>query len=248
MANIVETIVDHSPPVSGVSIPLATSIWIEFDRLMDETELSNCIFLEGPDTDQFVGPGLIELTNPDNISQGSMDGFLRSPGYTGIAEGTFTITGIDGHTEVTFRPTLPMAPSTTYTVHIVECLDANGDTISGHVTWTFETGTGSIQELPSNISTSVLAQALRAPGLAPLSVNPLTLITSAPKNHSVMQSRELAEIDVIFDKDIDATSVSKENISIIAYPATDHPNLEINAQGDIMFDVEVSGHYLKLKI
>ena len=63
-----------------------------------------------------------------------------------------------------------------------------------------------------------------------------------------MQSRELAEIDVIFDKDIDATSVSKENISIIAYPATDHPNLEINAQGDIMFDVEVSGHYLKLKI
>jgi len=215
---------------------------------MDESELENSIFLEGPDTDQFVGPGLIELTNPDNISQGAMNDFLRSPGYAGIAEGTFTITGIDGQTEVTFTPTRPMAASTDYKVHIVECLDVDSNTVSGHVTWDFQTGTGSIQELPSNISTSVLAQAFRAPGMAPSAVNPLSVVSTTPRDHSVMLSHYLPEIDIVFDKDLDEDSILPENISVVAYPTSDHPNLSVSAQGDLAFEVEVSGHHLKLKI
>jgi len=251
MANLVDVITDHYPPVSGLSIPLGTAIFIQFDRLMNEASLADSIFLEGPDTDQYVGPGLLELNYPQNVSQGAMDDFLRSPGYAGIAEGTFTITGLSTptpHTEVTFVPKLPMAPSTTYKVHIVETQDADCNTVSGHVTWSFETGTGSIQELPNNISTSVLAQAFRAPGMARAANNPLSIVDSNPKNHSVENSQYLPEIDIVFDKAIDPNSVLPQNISVVAYPSSDHPNLDVSHQGDVMFDVTVSGNHLKLKI
>ena len=84
-------IIDDTFPGSGdVGVPLQSAITVLFDRAMDHTELQLDFFIEGPDTDQFIGPGLLELTSPANISQGDLDNFLRSPGYAGLVQGVFT--------------------------------------------------------------------------------------------------------------------------------------------------------------
>jgi hypothetical protein len=252
MANLVDIIVDHYPPVSGISIPLSSTVTITFDRLMDTSSLEDTLFLEGPDTDQFVGPGLLDQAYPNNVSQGELDDFLRSPGYKGIVEGDFTFEIVSGTvtsgTKVTFTPNKPLAPSTSYNVHLVECLDDDGNTVSGHITWPFESGTGSIQVLPSNISTSVLAQALRAPGLAPSAVNELSVVSVTPEDHSVEISQYLSEIDINFDKELDPNTIDSENISVTTYPTTSHPNLVVNSQGTVAFALTTSGTHLKIKI
>ena len=47
MANLVDIISDHFPPVSGVSVPLKSTIWIDFDAHMDIDSLQESFFLEG---------------------------------------------------------------------------------------------------------------------------------------------------------------------------------------------------------
>jgi hypothetical protein len=256
MSTIRDIIVDNFPPVSGLSIPLGTTVSITFNRMMLTTSgLSDTFFLEGPDTDQFVGPGLIEVQQyPDNISQGELSDFLMSPGYRGIVDGTFSYLTVSGGsiptsgTQLIFTPSKPLAPSTSYTAHQGETYDASGVLISGYVTWSFETGTGSIIALPNTISTSVLAQAFRAPGMAPSASNPLSVISTTPKSHSVEQDISLTEIDIEFDKNLDATSISSDMISIVSFPATEHPNANVKATGELVFNYEVSGNMLKLKI
>ena len=94
MANLIDVIIDNFPPVSGISIPLGSTITLSFNVPMDEAGLSETLFLEGPDTDQYIGQGLTELVDPSNISQGELDDFLKSPGYKGIAQWTFSFESI----------------------------------------------------------------------------------------------------------------------------------------------------------
>ena len=255
MSNLVDVIVDNFPPVSGLDIPLGSTISVTFNILMNVSGLQNSLFVEGPDTDQFVGPGLLEQQFPQNISQGALDDFLRSPGYQGIVQGTWSSTTVPippsnttSGTEIIFTPRQPLAPSTTYIVHIVQTDDAYGNVVSGYVDWSFETGTGSIIQLPNTISTSVLAQAFRSPGLSPAAVNLLQVVSTTPCDHSVQNDEHLQEIDVVFDKEIDPASVNPDMISIQAIPLTSHPNVNVNAQGAIAFNVTVSGNILKLSI
>ena len=80
MANLLDIIQDTFPADADVGVPLLSQITVLFDREMDEVSLDESFFVEGPDTDQFVGPGLAFLEFPNNTSQGDINDFLKSPG------------------------------------------------------------------------------------------------------------------------------------------------------------------------
>jgi len=248
MADLIDVISDYFPPASGVSIPLQSEVTVQFSIEMDTDRLEEDFFLQGPDTDQFVGPFMAELIDPSNISQGDLDDFLQSPGYTGIVQGTFSFVTVSGvSTELTFSPTNPMAPLTLYTAFIGETLDADGNTLTGSVTWSFETGTGSIEELPSNISSSILAASPQA--LSQLaSQTPLTIGKTIPADHSVQNDVDIEEIVVEFNKNLDSDSITDDNVTVETIPATDHPGASANAHGELAKELTVEGNRLKIKV
>jgi hypothetical protein len=250
MANLLDTIVDYYPPASGVGLPLSTKVSVTFDRLMDVSGLQDTLIMEGPDTDQYVGAGLLELSNPNNISQGDLNNFLRSPGYRGIVEGKFDFETISGvRTKVTFTPNQALFPSTGYTVHQMETPDASGNTVSGNLTWSFDSGSGSIQELPSNLSTSVLASLVQNGWVAtPTAIGALRVVKVTPADHSVECDVHLDEIVVEFDKPLDPLSIDKSHVYVETLPVTDHPSAPVFAQGELMTTLEVSGCLLKIKL
>ena len=258
MSKIIDLIVDNFPPVSGLSIPLGTPISVTFGTLMNTSGVADVFFVEGPDTDQFIGPGLIEQQYPQNISQGALNDFLKSPGYTGIVQGvytTFTVSGLLSDnitpyvgTKFIFTPEHPLAASTTYTVYITQTTDVSGNVVSGYVDWPFETGTGSIQQLPNTISTSVLAEAFRSPGLSPASANILGVVSTTPEDHSVQNDTNTQNITITFDKPIDSSTITTDMINIQTVPLSSHPNINVNAQGQIAFNYTVSGNTLVIAI
>jgi hypothetical protein len=250
MADLSSIIIDHFPPVDGVAIPLLSSVTITFDRLMNEERLVEDFVLEGPDTDQFVGPGLIELRHPGNISQGDLDDFLRSPGYQGVVRGEMTFETIDGNkTKLIFTPSMPLAAKTDYVAHLLETLDANDVLYEGHVIWPFQTGTGSIEELPSNISTSVLTAAhLQPPSSLAGTVGGLTVTNVSPLDHSVEQDIDLEEIVVTFNKNLDPASISDDIVTVETIPATDHPGASTTSLGELVKQLEVVDNQLKIKL
>ena len=248
MTNLVDIIVDHFPPVSGTNIPLLSQITITFNREMNTDRLREDFFLEGPDTDQFIGPGQSELRFPDNVSQGYLDDFLRSPGYAGIVEGELEFETVSGvSTKLIFTPSRPLAPLFDYKAYISETKDIDDNDIEGIVYWNFQTGSGSIQELPSTISTSVLAAAPQAQALAS-NLASLEVVSTSPSNHDVQESTRLPEIVVEFNKDIDPASVDPDTIIIRTFPATDHPQAVVKPARDLAKSVEVIGKQLRIKI
>lgn len=250
MSDLSDLIADTFPANGDVGVPLLSNITITLSGLdYDATSLVNGFFIEGPDTDQFVGPGLIGLSTPPNVSQGDVDDFLQSPGYQGIVQGTVTVSGIAGQTVVTFDPTLPMAALTEYRVNMTSILNVDEVTIDGFVTLAFTTGSGSIEELPANISTSVLSVAIpeaAAVGLGTSAI-PFEIIKTNPKDHSIQNSLDLREINIDFNKPINAASLTN-NVEVKTVPATDHPNASTNSLGDLAISTEVVGNRLKIKI
>jgi len=248
MADLIDYISDYFPPASGVSVPLQSDVWVQFSVEMDTDRLEEDFFVTGPDTDQFIGPFMAELVDPDNVSQGDLDDFLRSPGYTGVVQGEFSFVTVSGvSTKLIFSPTNPLAPSTTYSVFIGDTLDADGNTLSGDVTWWFETGTGSIQELPSNISSSILASSPQA--LAQLAAqSPLSIVKTIPADHSVENDVDLTEIVIEFNKNLDSDSITDDNVTVETTPATDHPNASVTSEGELAKDLVIEGNRLKIKV
>src|SRR5688572_17380345 len=159
MSDLLDLVVDTFPGNNDVGVPLRSEITITLSGLdYDEESLEEGFFVEGPDTDQFIGPGLEMQAFPDSISQGDLDDFLASPGYQGIVQGTVTVSGVSGNTVVTFTPTRPLAPNTMYVANLTGILESDGETeIDGFVSMSFETGSGSIEAIPSTVSTSVLS-------------------------------------------------------------------------------------------
>jgi hypothetical protein len=248
MPNLVDVIVDHYPPVDATGVPLRAQIIVDFNREMNTDRLQEDFFVEGPDTDQFIGPGLAELQFPQNISQGEIDDFLMSPGYAGIVGGTFEFETVSGvSTRLIFTPSRPLAPLFDYKVHVTDTKDIDDNDISGIVFWGFQTGTGSIEELPSTISTSVLAAAPQAQSFAS-DLDPLEIIKTIPSDHEVEQSIDLSEIIIEFNKEVDPASVDPDTIVVQALPATDHPQADVSAAGDLAKVVEVNGRQLRIKI
>lgn len=249
MSALLDLILTRTPDSGDQGVPLKTNVVVTLNGLdYDETSLIEGLFVEGPDTDQFVGPGLLELRYPDNISQGELDDFLQSPGYLGIVGGVTTVTGIAGDTVVTFNPTLPFAASTKYRINFTGVLDILEIEVSGFVTWSFVTGTGSIEELPATGSVSVLSSSI-AESSSPLAPTdpPLAVIQTTPLDHAVEQPTNLQEIVVEFNREIDPTSVT-DKVRVRTVPVTDHPQAVTNSQGELAEVLEVEGKKLKIKI
>lgn len=248
MSDLSDAILNFFPGSDDSGVPLRSSVTLTLSGLdYDADSISNGLFVEGPDTDQFIGPGLLEQIFPENISQGPRDDFLRSPGYQGIVEGTTTVSGMATVTEVTFTPTLPFAANTEYVVNLTGVTDSVGADIDGFVTWKFTSGSGSIEELPSTVSSSVLNAAVTQNAAQGI-IEDFAITKTTPEDLAVEQPRSTNEIVVEFNKDIDPASVSADDISVVTTPATDHPNATTKSRGDLAKTVEVDGNKLKIKI
>ena len=249
MSALSDLIKDTFPANGDVGVPLQSNLTITLSGLdYDSDSLTEGMFVEGPDTDQFIGPGQLGLAAPQNISQGDFDDFLQSPGYAGIVQGSVTVSGIAGDTVVTFDPDLPLTPLTDYVVNLTSILDAGGDSIDGFVTFGFTAGTGSIEELPADVSTSVLSAATPEAATVGLAgAIPFTVTTATPLDHSVQNPVDLREITIDFNKVIDPASVAA-NVSVKTVPATDHPNAVVRTLDDLAISTEVVGNRLKIRI
>lgn len=249
MANLIDLIVDSNPQNGAVAVPLRTKPYITLSGPptdYDQSTLSG-MFLEGPDSDQFIGPGGAYLRFPDGISQGNLDDLLESPGYQGITAGTVTVSGVNGNTRVIFEPDLPLAALTEYKLFLDNVEDVNGVAIDGAVLVNFQTGTGSIMAIPSDSSTSVLATTAQA-SRAIDAIAPLTVLRSTPADHAIQQDISLDEIEVEFSKSLDPASVSADSVRVETFPISDHPKLSTTALGELATAVEVDGNKLKIKI
>ena len=245
MSDLLDLIIDTFPGNNDVGVPLQSNITITLDGLdYDEDSLKEGFFIEGPDTDQFVGPGL-ELAS-DNISQGDLDDFLQSPGYRGIVQGTITVSGIAGNTVITIDPDLPLAPQILYVVNLTSILNAAKEQIDGFVSFSFETGTGSIEVIPSTVSSSVLAAAL--PESVTVSTEDLKVVSTSPEDRDIEQLTTTNEIVITFNKEIDPDSVDTSMVTVITTPISDHPQASTSSLGDLVKTITVLGKTITIKI
>ena len=252
MTTVSDTIVNYFPADGDVSVPLKSTIWILFDRALDEDELNDNFFVEGPDTDQFVGLDFTLQEYPDNISQG--DDFLTSPGYKGIMQGTLTFQKIDMtdatleveeapyRTKLIFTPSHVMAALTEYKAVLPQVTDSEGTLIEGAVTFSWTTGSGSIEALPSSGSTSVL-------GLSSSEAGDILSVTKTyPTNHQVEIDPELEQIIITFDKPLEESTVTLDKFIITSQPATDHPSITVNYTEELVKSVEVDSNKVIITI
>jgi hypothetical protein len=238
---------DYFPVADQTGVPLGVKPSVTLEGLdYDEASLQEGIFLEGPDTDQFVGPDNLYQVSPNNVSQGDLDDFLQSPGFIGIVPGSGVVTNDGVNTTVSFYPDMTLAPLTEYKMNLTGILDASESDITGFFTSTFVTGSGSIVELPSDVSSSVLC-AVATESTSSSSTVALAVTGVSPADYSIQNSVETNEIIITFNKAISAASVVGK-VSVKAIPATDHPNATVGAIRDIVFTTEVVGNQLKIKI
>lgn len=240
------TIVDTFPANGDIGVPLLSDITITLSGVnYDQNSLMEGIFVEGPDSNLTIGPGLETIGTSYSVN------FLDTPGFQGLVDGTVTVTGISGNTLVTFDPTLPLAASTEYTVNLANVLALDGSIeVSGYISFLFTTGSGSIYAVSSttstsNLSTSASEASLVNSGAAAL---PLTVVKMTPANHSVENDVELSEIVIEFNKALDSTSITADGVFIEALKVTDHPGISITNAGELAKTVEVNGNKLTIKI
>lgn len=269
MTELSSIIDDYTPANNDVGVALRSTVTVLFSTSMDEDRLEADFFLQGPDSDTYLGPGLLEQIKPDNISQGDMDDFLASPGYSGIVAGTITFTNIDPNnddletestpyrTKLTFTPTNILAANTTYTAIIADTLDSDGNSYSNPVTFSFTTGSGSIEALPSNVSSSVLSQTQTAGGrsettnVSTTAGTNIEVVKSTPADHSVENDPEkLLEIVIEMSKAVDATTVNTGNVKVKTYPVADHPNVAVTSSDpdELSTQFSVNDKWITIKV
>ncbi len=135
MPSLISDIVDSiHPSPDAVGVFLSDKITVLFDREIDEfSSEEGFFFVEGPDTDTFVGPD-VGLSLP-NLSDGDGDQ-LASPGYKGIVKGDITFEKISNtdletysgfdtsgsgsiwRSKLVFTPSFALQKLTRYTVYL----------------------------------------------------------------------------------------------------------------------------------
>jgi hypothetical protein len=120
---------------------------------------------------------------------------------------------------------------------------AVGDTFSINVypptymaasyTFSFTTGTGSIESLPSTTSTSVLG----TPTTSPTSTGTFEVSETTPSHRELKVSANQRVIKVVFSSDVDPTTITDRSVRVEAHPATDVGRLNkfILVQGDTIY-------------
>lgn len=135
MTAITDIVDSVHPAVSGIAVIVSDTIWVLFDREVDEQSVRENLFVEGPDQDAWSGPDLNYYYK--RVSEGEEEDFLSSPNFRGFVQGEYsfekinsgdldTYTGWDygGHgsiwrTKVVFTPDKALTPNTTYNVHLI---------------------------------------------------------------------------------------------------------------------------------
>lgn len=247
MSDLLDRVKDTFPANGDVGVPLLAEVTVTLSGVdYDEDSLLEGFFLEGPDTDQFIGPSMLSLKSPSNVSQGDLDDFFESPGRKGIVRAEVTVSGVGGDTLVTLTPALPMAANLEYVANLTGILDALGAEIEGFVSFNFTSGSGSIEEIPATTSSSVLSSSTVLAGGG--SADSLSVVRTIPADHEIEVDPDLDEIIIEFDKAIDESSVSADSVAVETFPATDHPNANTQSAGTLATSVQVDGNQLKIKI
>jgi hypothetical protein len=119
-------------PSSGATgAILASTVWATFDQEIDEDSIPGSFFVIGPDHDLWTGP---DYERWDKALQINPDWVLRSPGYQGIVQGTWSIETLDAQgsiysgesyspgsgltSKIIFTPTEILAATTEYRVYL----------------------------------------------------------------------------------------------------------------------------------
>lgn len=113
----------------------------------------------------------------------------------------------------------------------------------GSFVWEFETGSGSIQTIPSSTSTTVL-------GGSSALVPSITAVTNfqfsgmTPADRSTNLPLTTKQIVLEFTKDLDPTTVTSERVKILGLPVNGDPN--VLQEREIYKDLTVSGNKIIL--
>lgn len=116
---------------------------------------------------------------------------------------------------------------------------------SGHLTFSFQTGSGSIEVLPTETSSSILS-ILRQSEVG--SSSPLRIVRTIPTDHAAQVDPDLREIVVEFNKTLDPTSISDAMVQVVTEVASSHPAASAFAQGTLAKRVTVDGRRLIIHI
>lgn len=130
-------IIDLIHPADGaLGIAIADTIWVLFDREIDEASVDEGnLLVEGPDTDSFIGPDM--GLNLPNVSDSGSDDQLASPNYKGVVPGMISFQKINlldlnlytgpldttgagnlWRTKAIFIPAFPFSTVTNYIVYL----------------------------------------------------------------------------------------------------------------------------------
>lgn len=118
--------------------------------------------------------------------------------------------------------------------------------LEGTVISAFTTGGGSIQEVPSDASTSPLGDpVVTLPGTSDFRVVKIT-----PSDGSTNQSPDqYKRITVLFSDDVDPLTLDDSSIHVLAERVTDHPNITIaSPDGEVAKTITSSGRYLYIDL
>lgn len=118
---------------------------------------------------------------------------------------------------------------------------------SGNMWWNFKTGSGSIETIPDDISTSVIGDPVTTS--TSTSTDSFSVLSTSPSNESsnVEVDESEFEITVTFDSDIDPTSVAS-GIGIWAYGESVTGDPSVTASGLLLSTHSVDGDTLTLQI
>ena len=85
--------IDSVYPSDGATgVPLGASVWAIFDQEIDANKVEGAFFVVGPDHTLWTGPDQVRW---NRLLQPEPQELLESPGYTGIVQGTWSVTKID---------------------------------------------------------------------------------------------------------------------------------------------------------
>jgi hypothetical protein len=142
---LIDIIEDYSPPNESYGVPLKSTIEIQFSTLVDQRSVRSAFFLEGPDSDEVLGPDSRASIWPTASTFGTLtaqnEDFLSSPGYAGIVKGQFSFDLTGGKTKMIFAPDQVLAAQTLYRALLSDVYPESIGTTSAA---TGNTGSGSL--------------------------------------------------------------------------------------------------------
>ena len=160
---------------------------------------------------------VVSITSAGNIRDAEYEWWFASIPeivYTGITSTKYrSLTG--SGVELRFTGS-DFAVGDTFTVNVYP-----PEYMTESYTYTFTTGTGSIQEIPDTTSTSVLGDVSSSTTL-----DEFTVVSTTPEHKEVKVSPNVRLIKITFSADVDPTTINDRTVKVVVHPATGYdPNV-----------------------